>query len=371
MPKAFVIMPFAGEFSAVYDQFVKLTLTQRGFDVFRADDLQHQRSILQDIVEAITLSDLIIADLTGGNENVFYELGLAHAMGKPVVLLAQDVDDVPFDLRGYRLVTYSTHFTEIAEAIQKLGQIADGFLRGDIKFGNPVSDYYVRIPKETPLPVASGVIPDGVSPGSNPAQPSQSEEGERNGGGLIDHLADLEGGFEALTEILGDVTRRTNHIARIVETHSTQFSNMQSGVHGRKISRNLAKEIDRFAAEMKDDNDKYSDVASRTNNSLEFLIAGFAAFPTDDTGKRDEILQDLITNLKTMVSSSRDGRESFAQLQFTMESTPKIERFLSRAMTRASFEVGRMVGNIDQTVASGVRAIDLGTRLLDDVKGAA
>ena len=49
---------------------------------------------------------MMLADLTGKNANVLYELGLAHAIDKPVVLLSQSMDDVPFDLRALRVITY-------------------------------------------------------------------------------------------------------------------------------------------------------------------------------------------------------------------------------------------------------------------------
>src|SRR5439155_20198182 len=75
----------------------------------RADDLPIGRSILERILTGIRSAELIIADLTGKNANVFYELGLAHTQTKNVLLLTQDANDVPFDLRGLFCHTYSVH----------------------------------------------------------------------------------------------------------------------------------------------------------------------------------------------------------------------------------------------------------------------
>ncbi len=63
--------------------------------------------IMEDIQDAISTSQIIIADLTGANANVFYEIGMAHAMEKPVLLLTQSTEYVPFDLRHRRLLIYN------------------------------------------------------------------------------------------------------------------------------------------------------------------------------------------------------------------------------------------------------------------------
>jgi hypothetical protein len=63
--------------------------------------------ITWDIWERINRARFLIADLTGQNPNVFYELGIAHALGKDVLLLTQDMAHVPFDLKGLRCILYS------------------------------------------------------------------------------------------------------------------------------------------------------------------------------------------------------------------------------------------------------------------------
>ena len=92
-PRAFVIMPFDAEARPVYQDFIRPTLVNLGFDVSRADDLLNQQNILADILSSIASTDLIIVDLTDSNPNVYYELGLAHALNKPTILLGQDLDE--------------------------------------------------------------------------------------------------------------------------------------------------------------------------------------------------------------------------------------------------------------------------------------
>jgi hypothetical protein len=61
---------------------------------------------MEQIWEQIRKAKVLLADLTGKNANVFYELGLAHADSKPVVLVTGNLEDVPFDLRHLRVVVY-------------------------------------------------------------------------------------------------------------------------------------------------------------------------------------------------------------------------------------------------------------------------
>ena len=153
-PNVFVIMPFDDEFNSVYEQFIRPTFEEQGFVVLRTDDILNQQHILKDIIDQIEKSDLIVADLTSTNPNVFYELGLAHAFRKRVILLTQSIEEVPFDLQGYRLVVYSTHFAEIEKAKSQLARLAAGALQGDVEFGNPVT-HFMPIEQEPNPPRSS------------------------------------------------------------------------------------------------------------------------------------------------------------------------------------------------------------------------
>ncbi len=104
----FVLMPFANQFDEVYG-LVRGTLQspELNFVCRRADDFRTP-NILETILRNIAQSEYLIADLTGSNPNVFYELGIAHCIkdaGK-IVMLAQGLHFVPFDLRHLRCVLY-------------------------------------------------------------------------------------------------------------------------------------------------------------------------------------------------------------------------------------------------------------------------
>lgn len=101
-----VLMPFMEAWSdRIWSKCITPYLSDVGFSALRADDL-YGRDVMEDIWEMILSSEVIIADITGRNANVFYELGLAHAIGKIVILITQNKDDIPFDLNRYRHVIY-------------------------------------------------------------------------------------------------------------------------------------------------------------------------------------------------------------------------------------------------------------------------
>ncbi len=104
---AFVIMPFGEKWSDyIYRDYIAPALHDCGLSALRADEM-YGRNVLHDIWRGIASSRLVVADLSVPNENVFYELGIAHTLGKPTVLLTQDVSRIPFDLRSQRMIVYT------------------------------------------------------------------------------------------------------------------------------------------------------------------------------------------------------------------------------------------------------------------------
>lgn len=93
------------------------------------------------MIEGIWNADTLVADMTGLNPNVFYELGVAHGVGIPTVHITKDIDELPFDLKQYNTIEYSLRYDEVDEFTNELSDLAERHKGGDITFGNPVSDY--------------------------------------------------------------------------------------------------------------------------------------------------------------------------------------------------------------------------------------
>ena len=204
-------MPFDKEFDAVYEGFIKPALEEAGFEVDRADNIESQQNILRDIIEKIDQSALIIADLTGANPNVFYELGLTHAIRRPVILITQSVSDVPFDLKSYRLLEYSTHFQDIEKAKGQLASYARGFATGSLRFGSPVTDFYSGGPVQ-----------------NDPVNPTQSEVTSEDDRGFVDHLIDLNNGYNRIAEIAERMTGGLNTLNNSLQDATEELTRISA-----------------------------------------------------------------------------------------------------------------------------------------------
>lgn len=114
---AFVLMPFRKEFDDVYKFGIKEPASQLDILAERVDEQIYTEGILERIYRQIDIADIVIADMTGQNPNVFYEVGYAHAKNKLCILLTSNSTDIPFDLKYRRHVVYNDSIKELKEEL--------------------------------------------------------------------------------------------------------------------------------------------------------------------------------------------------------------------------------------------------------------
>jgi hypothetical protein len=141
----FVVMPFRDDLKPVWEDHIKNVAKSLGLTVMRADDFFTAHSVMSDVWNAIYGARAIIADCTGRNPNVFYEIGIAHVIGKPVVLIAQNSDDVPFDLRHLRYILYKHTTLGMQQFEQKLAQDSQD---GTESFAGQVKNRKIHLKKK-------------------------------------------------------------------------------------------------------------------------------------------------------------------------------------------------------------------------------
>jgi hypothetical protein len=107
-PRIFIIMPFAEPFDTLYHEVISPVASQLGFEIIRVDEIPGPGIILDDIQQQIEQAHAVVAEISTRNPNVFYELGYAHALKKPAILLVrrEEGSKMPFDVRGYRAIFY-------------------------------------------------------------------------------------------------------------------------------------------------------------------------------------------------------------------------------------------------------------------------
>jgi len=149
-------MPIGGEddamkrhFMGVYQSILKPAAEMAGYQVKRADIGRMPGNITADIINDLANSDMVMADLTGGNANVFFELGIRHVLRKTgTVHVVNENDTIPFDIRQYRAVEYSVHLADIPTAteaiVEAIRRREDSSARSD----NPVHDVLTGLPSD-------------------------------------------------------------------------------------------------------------------------------------------------------------------------------------------------------------------------------
>jgi nucleoside 2-deoxyribosyltransferase len=104
------MQPFAPPLGDYYDKIYKPAIEKAGMKAIRADaEIFATGKIIDQVWSGINSAKVLVAELTSRNPNVFYELGLAHALKKPVVLISAKEEDVPFDLQHIRVIYYDTN----------------------------------------------------------------------------------------------------------------------------------------------------------------------------------------------------------------------------------------------------------------------
>ncbi|MCK5059063.1 MAG: hypothetical protein KAT34_20615 [Candidatus Aminicenantes bacterium] len=111
----FVLMPFTEPWSdRIWNEhilrYLRVSPNGKKINVRRADDMYGQ-AVMEDVFEGIATAHLVLAECTGRNPNVLYELGMAHSLGKRTVLLSQNAKDIPFDLQRFRFCIYEDNST--------------------------------------------------------------------------------------------------------------------------------------------------------------------------------------------------------------------------------------------------------------------
>jgi hypothetical protein len=121
-PRAFVVMEFGASFDELYSEVIKGICGEYEVEVLRGDEMYGPGLIIGDIIKQVARAQLVIADVTPRNPNVYFEVGYALAMQKPIILLAKKGTPLPFDVAPFRVLFYEDTIggkTRVEEGLRK------------------------------------------------------------------------------------------------------------------------------------------------------------------------------------------------------------------------------------------------------------
>jgi nucleoside 2-deoxyribosyltransferase len=153
--ECFLIAPLDANGSSIREQtnhletyIITEAVEEFDYSITRSDKMDQPGSITNQIIEKIVESDLVIADLSGQNPNVFYELAVRHATGKPYIQLIDDSADIPFDVSDIRTIQYGLEVAEADETVDEIQSMLEEIEEleepdeegdGENIFENPIS----------------------------------------------------------------------------------------------------------------------------------------------------------------------------------------------------------------------------------------
>lgn len=146
----FIIMPFHPDLMPVFTDAIKPACQQTGFKAVRVDELEGVYNINREIIEHIFISDAIIADLTNWRPNVFYELGVAHAISNKAIMIINKKDEIPFDIKMYSCILYEQNKAGLTKLTANLVKSLKSLEAWRKEPANPVQDHNptICIPKQ-------------------------------------------------------------------------------------------------------------------------------------------------------------------------------------------------------------------------------
>lgn len=156
-PFVFVAMPFADPYTLLYQDVFRPAIEAAGLKCLRADEVNLPTRIMDDIRKAVAQAAWVLGDLSGKSPNVLYEVGMAHAMEKHVVLLTQCLADIPEPLQDNRMIVYESSLGGARALRERL----DRFVEAAGKTGAGSRPIFARDIRLAPKRVCVNLLPDG------------------------------------------------------------------------------------------------------------------------------------------------------------------------------------------------------------------
>lgn len=352
--KVFVIMPFQDEFFEIYEM-LKIEFFEK-YEFTNAGEEGNQQNILRDIIEPIYNADIVIADLTGLNPNVMYELGVAHTFNKKTIVITKDdLSDLPFDLKQYRAKDYSVHFKKFAELLEYLKVNMDGAIDGNVSYSNPVKDFMTLAGIEN----------------SNWYSEAPVDLEDDSDKGFLDFLVEIEVNTNYLAKDIQQMTEEmetmsqgvSESLAEIERVNKTGGNSVAS--FARKETKKVARYVDEFVTKLRVHNRSIETLWDKVEQNILGLLEN--PYVTHEENK-----QNLVKYLQSLIGMQiaiRASNKSVEELKNSMEKNKGLERSLNQAIRFCVEDLTTYIGNTERISTSIDKIITKSAFVVRDVLG--
>lgn len=347
-PRAFVLMPFDEGFTPIYEQLIAPALEDVGYAVARADTHLTQQNILRDVIAGIAEAAVVVADLTTLNPNVMYELGIAHGLQVPTILITQRIEELPFDLRSYRVVQYSPLFAEAPKLPEALNELGSRRLQGTSAFGSPVLDFLGsrQLPARSIAPDRPAASPEAVAPEPEPEAPK----------GFLDFAVASQDETERMTALLNEINSATTTLGARLEKRTEELNHARDNLRlALTISLHAAKDMTDFADQVDAVIPEYSELTDQLADDLSNFVTHMSISSKDDR-------ESASTFRETMASQGpiiREALSSIAELRQSADELPPASQATNAAKRRVVGSLDKVIGALEKHDSLTARVVDL------------
>jgi prefoldin subunit 5 len=349
---AFVILPFEEPFEGLYEDILSPALEEKGYRVNKADSQGTQRNIVKDVVEGISTADLLIADLTDLNPNVFYELGIAHTQGVPTILITQDLGELPFDLEAYTTIEYSLKYDEADILKEEIKDIGERHAEGNVRFGSPVSDHTdIEIAQQE----AVGESADGLEDRDD--ENSKKKDKSELNMGILDYASESDGKISELEENLDEISEETVKMGSNITSHAQQVQKLEMSNRGdshkraNMIARDIASDLKSYAGFV-------DERITAIDDNLEYIMDAQQAFiefadPSDD--EHYQALENQEEELRMFTQQVEHAMNNISDFHQELSELKGLNRELNTAVNELSSTLSTLLSILEESSAKAER----------------
>ena len=357
----FVIMPFMWNFHLVFRHLIKEPLETRGHSVERSLESNHQHG-LRAIIQGIENADMVIADLTKANPNVTYELGIAHTRKKPALLIAQNRDDVRYDLQAYNVVLYSIETdgkSQLTEDILRYVEPEDG---KEYLFSNPFSDFE-RVDQRN----FTNIKANGKA-----REESQDDSFIDLDDGILDAKAGAEDAMSELADIASKIATDISNIDKNTQDRTEEIQRLQtdpdqSRYNSRALTifRTFASNLNEFSEGIEDNSIRLKKAWTKYDQAMGHVLMISIIENQNDV----EDLSDFVNQMAGLQSTGADTMKSLEELRESHSELSGFSKHSDRALHKSVSTLDQLIDEFKLGESVLNRLIDIASEMLKNYSG--
>ncbi|MGW5103197.1 hypothetical protein [Streptomyces sp. NPDC004100] len=315
----------------IFEQVIVPACERYGISALRADGITHAGDINEQICRHVVESDLVVADVSGGNPNVMYELGLRHITGKPTIHIGE-AGQLPFDIASIRTIRYQRTRSHLAGARKEIESALEAGLRDGFELLTPAR------------------VLRGLQTGDGPDLGSEGDNGDgedEDSPGLLDNFAVIEDGLDEMTADMEAITKTVETIGALTEQSSTEMLDLTQA--NAPMSARLAA-VARYAATISAPASELNTVAAAFAERMVTMDSGVRAAlaliemtPSEERGEGAEEF------LEQLMSLDETAQESLVQIGYfgtSASAMVQMSRYLRKPVKEITAAVKQLTSSI-------------------------